>query len=99
MALTEQPNSSIPVPLIRMSQECDQLFTALRAQVDVGFAASVLAQKAIYPPGRRIDLVLIVLTVRDVVLVHVGHVERSIGGISDIYRPECGIGTLHHDAA
>ena len=81
-----------------MTEQRDELLSGLRGEIDVRFEFRILAGDAVDAACRRVDLILVMLPVSDVELIHVGDVERAIGRVRNIDRPERGIAALHHHA-
>ena len=81
-----------------MAEQGHELGGRLGLQVRIGLQFGVLIAEAIQTAGRRIDLVLIMLTVRDVVFVHVAHEERAIGSVGAVERTEADVFGPHRDA-
>ena len=81
-----------------MTEQGHQLGGRLAFEVRVGLELSVLVAEAIHAASRGIDLVLVVLAVRDVIFVHVGHEERAVGGVGAVERTEPDVLGPHRDA-
>ena len=86
------------VELVRMAEQGHQLSSRLTFEVRVGLELGILVAEAIKPAGRGIDLVLVVLTVRDVIFIHVGHEERAVGSVGAVERTEPDVLGPHGDA-
>ena len=99
LALAEHTHRGVAVPLVRMRQQGDELGRGFHREVGVRFKRRVLAAQAVHAAGRGIDLVLIVLTVRDVELVHVAHEERTVGCICDVDWTKGRIRAAHRPTA
>ena len=97
-ALAEQAHGGAAMPLVGMREQGDELRGALRGEVEVLFARRVATTQPVHAARVDIDLVLVVLTVRDVEVVHVAHVERAVGRVRDVHRPERRVGAAQRRA-
>ncbi len=94
----QESNGRHAVPLVRVSQQRHEFRGRAGREVEIGLTRGIRAGDPVDAAGRGIDLVLVVLSVGDVELVHVRHVERAVRGIRDVDRAEGGIGAADKDA-
>ena len=86
------------VELVRMAEQRHELGGRLAFEIRIGLELGILVAEAVEAAGRRIDLVLVVLTVGDVVFVHIAHEERAVGGVGAVERTEPDVLGPHGDA-
>ena len=86
------------VELIRVTEQGYELGGRLAFEIRIGLELGILVAEAVEAARRGIDLVLVVLTVRDVIFIHVGHEERAVGGVGAVERPEPHVLGPHGDA-
>jgi hypothetical protein len=58
---------------------------------------AALPAEAVEAASRGIDLVLVMLAVRDVIFVHVGHEQRTVRGVGAVKRTEAHVLGPHRD--
>ena len=94
----QQLQRSRAMELVRMTEEADELSGRLTLEVRVGLELGVLVAEAVQAARRGVDLVLVVLPVRDVIFIHIGHEERAVGGVRAVERTEAHVLGPHRDA-
>ncbi len=97
-SFAEDTHGGVAMPFVRMTQQPNEIGTRFGGEIEIFLQSRALADDAVDAAGRGIDLVLVVLSVGDVILVHVRHVDGTVGRVGDVDGTEGFIAALHDDA-